>query len=416
MGISDFIYDALSKPCDLIGYNVSRELAELYPSRTVVEGCEPNFDLESFGRDEQCSIVSVHAVHKQSKNRWKRVGEQVEVIRNGWLDVLWQGKLLEVLYLNYGDCWRRHWIIADDRATAESFFDAVCAWSCDVRGEIVVYKDGYFQKDKELFDSIKSSTFENLHLRASLKEELEGDFDQFLKSRELYERYNIPWKRGAIFIGPPGNGKTHTVKALVNQLAVPCIYVRSFKSEYGTEQENMSEVFERARITAPCIVVLEDLDAMLSDKTRSFFLNELDGFRVNSGVMVIATTNHPKKLDAAILERPSRFDRKYQFELPSADDRRIFIESWNRQMQSDARLSDQAITLLAGSTEGFSFAYLKELLLSSLVHWVSNERAQSMDQVAETQAAALRLQIIPKPTTETRSWRNFKLLKRTVVG
>ena len=166
---------------------------------------------------------------------------------------------------------------------------------CEVRGEILVFHDGNFQKDKQLFDSIKSTTFDNLVLPGSLKQQIQNDFQQFLESREVYEQYKIPWKRGAIFIGPPGNGKTHTLKALVNQLGKPCLYVRSFKSERRTEQENIGEVFKRARMTTPSIVVLEDLDSMIDNKNRSFFLNELDGFRANTGVIVLATTNHPEK-------------------------------------------------------------------------------------------------------------------------
>jgi len=61
-----------------------------------------------------------------------------------------------------------------------------------MRGEILVYQDGYFQKNKELFDSIKTATFDNLILRESLKEEIQSDFAQFFSSREIYERYGIP--------------------------------------------------------------------------------------------------------------------------------------------------------------------------------------------------------------------------------
>ena len=208
-----------------------------------------------------------------------------------------------------------------------------------MRGEILVYQDGYFEKDKQLFDSIKNATFDNLVLPDSLKQQIQNDFQQFFDSREVYEQYRIPWKRGAIFIGPPGNGKTHTLKALINQLGKPCLYVRSFKSEYGTEQENMAEVFKRARMTTPCIVVLEDLDSMIDNKNRSFFLNELDGFQSNTGVVVLATTNHPEKLDPSILDRPSRFDRKYYFQLPAEAERLAYIAKWNEELQPELRVS-----------------------------------------------------------------------------
>jgi len=261
-----------------------------------------------------------------------------------------------------------------------------------VRGEILVYHNGLFDKDKDLFESIKTSTFDNLVLRESLKDELQNDFAQFFSSREIYERYRIPWKRGAIFIGPPGNGKTHTLKALINQLAKPCIYVRSFKSEYGTEQQNMAEVFQRARM-APCIVVLEDLDSMIDDNNRSVFLNELDGFQSNNGVVVLATTNHPDKLDPAILERPSRFDRKYHFNLPCFAERFAYIMKWNNELQTDLQVSEKGAARVVSITEGFSFAYLKELFVASMVQWISDGRGTSMDQVLLTQADLLREQM-----------------------
>jgi SpoVK/Ycf46/Vps4 family AAA+-type ATPase len=69
---------------------------------------------------------------------------------------------------------------------------------------------------------------------------------------------------------------------------------------------------------------MEDIDSMVTDKIRSLFLNELDGFATNVGVVVLATTNHPERLDPAILDRPSRFDRKYYFELPAEAERRAY--------------------------------------------------------------------------------------------
>ena len=410
---TDFIADALRLPDDVIPYHVARELAKLYPDRAVVGGSHYNFDLEAFVAGENCSVVEDASVFYQVRTDWEAGKTPEEHIQNAWLNVLWKGKLLELVLLTFGrPCARRyHWIVADAKATALEFYDAVCEWSCDVRAEILVYADGYFDKSKELFESIKSATFENLIMRRSLKDELRKDFTQFFGACELYERYGIPWKRGAIFTGPPGNGKTHTVKALINQLDKPCIYVRSFKSEYGTEQENIAEVFARARVMTPCIVVLEDLDAMITNQNRAFFLNELDGFEVNTGVAVIATTNHPEKLDAAILERPSRFDRKYHFNLPDEEERRLFIEAWSNRLQSEMRLLEESIGAIVNETAGFSFAYLKELLLSSMVQWMSNDRKKSMNEVVGEQAATLRAQIRPPE----KIGRQFKFLSRTIM-
>lgn len=394
MATENFIRDALYKPNDYIAYHVGRELAELHPGKTIVEGRTVYFDLESFVRAEKCSIIEEKSVFSHVRTEWMGPGRKPrEQFQNSWLNVLWKGQLLDVVLITWAESYRgrHHWIVADDKQLAQEFFDAVCEWNCEVRGEILVYHNGYFEKDEDLFDSIKTSTFDNLILQGSLKEQIENDFAQFFNSRDVYERYGIPWKRGAIFIGPPGNGKTHTLKALINQLGQPCLYVRSFNGD-GTEQENMAEVFGRARMS-PCVVVLEDLDSMIHDQNRSFFLNELDGFQPNTGVLVLATTNHPDKLDASILDRPSRFDRKYYFQLPEAAERLAYVDKWNNELQAELRISTTVARSVVGETEGFSFAYLKELLVASTVQWISEGRRRSMDEIVLAQAAVLREQM-----------------------
>lgn len=392
--MENFIRDAIYKPNEYIAYHVGRELAELHPGKTILEGTTSYFDLESFVRAERCSVIERKSVFHQVRTEWEGIGKKLKQhIENSWLNVLWKGQLLDVVLITWAEdrCRRRHhWIVADEREIAEEFFDAVCEWSCEVGEEILVYHDGYFEKDEELFESIKNTTFHNLILYGSLKQQIQNDFQQFLDSRELYDRYRIPWKRGAIFIGPPGNGKTHTLKALVNQLGKPCLYVRSFKSEYTTDQDNMAEVFKRARMKTPCIVVLEDLDSMIDDSNRAFFLNELDGFQSNTGVVVLATTNHPQKLDASILDRPSRFDRKYYFQLPADRERLAYIAKWNEELQPELRVSGSGARQVVQRTEGFSFAYLKELFVASMAQWMSSGGNGSMEDVILAQTDLLR--------------------------
>jgi DNA replication protein DnaC len=397
MSIENFIKDALYKPNDYTAYHVGRKLAELHSDKTVVAGQTWHFDLEEFVRDGHCSVIEQKSVFHQVKTEWTGTGRKLRnVIENSWLNVLWKGQLMDVVLITWAEdsCRRRHhWIIADERKTAEDFFRTVCEWSCEVRGEILVYHDGYFRKDKRLFNSIKSATFENLILPDSLKQQIQSDFQQFFSSREIYERYQIPWRRGAIFIGPPGNGKTHTLKALINQLGKPCLYIRSFKSEDETEEENMSEVFKRARMAAPCVLVLEDLDSMIDNHNRAFFLNELDGFHSNTGVVVLATTNHPEKLDTSILDRPSRFDRKYYFQLPADAERRAYIARWNCELQPEMRVTEKSVARVVRETQDFSFAYLKELFVTSMVQWLSSGGAARMDEVLIGQTALLRQQM-----------------------
>ncbi|HSE98882.1 MAG TPA: ATP-binding protein [Blastocatellia bacterium] len=397
MNLENFISDALSSPVNHIWYSVSRKLAELFPEKIIIEGSTRSFGLEAFVRAGHCSVIREQFLHNQTLTEWHGIGNDFyEHSENVWLNVLWQNQALDVILMTWGEggCKsRQHWIMAETRQLAEDFFRAVCHWCDDVRGEVLVYDGGYWAKSEALYNSIKSASFDNLILPDRLKREIREDFARFFTSRELYEKYAIPWKRGVLFIGPPGNGKTHTVKAVINQMNKPCLYVKSLKSRYDTDDDNIRQVFYRARQITPCLVVLEDLDSIIDAKSRSFFLNEMDGFAANTGIVVLATTNYPERLDPAILDRPSRFDRKYYFGLPEAAERARYIEMWNGSLQPEMRLSEAAFNDAVVMTEGFSFAYLKELFLSSMMQWMASMKAGGMDVVVADRAASLREQM-----------------------
>jgi hypothetical protein len=269
MDLKELISEALCLPSDSISYFVSRELSQLYSDKVIIEAAFYSFDLVGYARAKLCSVVSGAEVFNQSRLDWAPSGKEFVVEpENGWFNVLWQGRLVDVLFVSWkaeGCRDRHHWIIADDRKIAENFLRAVCEWAAEVRGEILVFDGGYWYKDQQLFEAIKSASFDNLTLPADLKREIQDDFANFFASREVYERRGIPWKRGVLLIGPPGNGKTHTVKALINQTNQPCLYVKSFKSCWGTDHDRIRNVFTRARKTTPSIVVLEDLDSLIDD-------------------------------------------------------------------------------------------------------------------------------------------------------
>jgi AAA+ superfamily predicted ATPase len=136
----------------------------------------------------------------------------------------------------------------------------------------MVFDAGCWHKNRALYKAIQQATLDNLILAADLKESLRVDVVRFYASKETYAGYRIPWKRGILLVGPPGNGKTHLIKALINSLDVPCLYVKSFKNPCGTDHDAIRSVFARVRQTVPCILVLEDLDSLIDDGNRSFFL------------------------------------------------------------------------------------------------------------------------------------------------
>ncbi len=98
---------------------------------------------------------------------------------------------MEVVLVSWAErCYlsRHHWIIADNHKDAEAFFAEVCEWSSGMPGEVAVFEDGEWEKDEELYNAIKSSTFDNLILGDSLKRNIQDEFEQFFQSREVYER------------------------------------------------------------------------------------------------------------------------------------------------------------------------------------------------------------------------------------
>jgi DNA replication protein DnaC len=234
--LKEFIAEALCQPSDYVTYFAGAKLVEMYPGAAIIENESWAFNLPEYAEAGLCSVWRHETVHCQSKTHWRgvEVGFERE-IENGWFGVLWANGGKDYFILR-----------------------AVCAYCDEVHGEILVYEDGSWTKDDKLFTSIKGATFENLILPPQLKQELREDFRRFFASREVYRKYGMPWKRGVLLIGPPGNGKTHAIKALVNELNLPCLYVKSFKAERVTEQSNMRAVFARARRSAPCLVALED--------------------------------------------------------------------------------------------------------------------------------------------------------------
>ena len=395
--LPDLIADGLMQPLDIKGYHLTRRLTTLFADKCVVQYTGYSFDLGAFVAGDHCTARLRPDVFAHFVQSFQGLGVGLaEAAENAWYEVVWQEQALQVVLVSWyeGNCKsENYWIIADSKDVAHEFFLRACEWNAEVRGEVLVFDNGQWYKDETLFRAIKNATFTNLVLPPRLKQEIQDDFAQFFASRAMYEQYRIPWKRGVLLIGPPGNGKTHTVKALINSLGIPCLYVKSLKAPYRTDQASIQAVFHRARQTTPCILVMEDLDSLINDRNRSFFLNELDGFANNTGIVVLATTNHPERLDPALVNRPSRFDRKYHFDLPAYAERSVYISAWNETVEPALRLSEPALTQIAQSTEGFSFAYLKELFLSSLMRWISNPAQAQMETVTAEQCALLREQM-----------------------
>lgn len=147
------------------------------------------------------------------------------------------------------------------------------------------------------------------------------------------------------------------------------------------------EIFVKARQSTPCLLVFEDLDSLITDQVKSFFLNEVDGLESNEGLMMLGSTNYLERLDAGISKRPGRFDRKYHFTLPALPERVKYCEYWRSKLAKNNKINfpPKLSEAIADITEGFSFAYLKETFITSLLMIVgSRKTSQEIESLSET--------------------------------
>ena len=120
---------------------------------------------------------------------------------------------------------------------------------------------------------------------------------------------------------------------------------------------------------APCMLILEDIDTIVTPYSRSYFFNEVDGLENNDGIFMVASTNHLDQLDPGLSSRPSRFDRKYLFPIPSVEERVLYCDYWRKKLASkpSIKFPEKLCPAIAGITQEFSFAYLKEAFVATLL-------------------------------------------------
>ncbi|KAL2158705.1 hypothetical protein VTH06DRAFT_4187 [Thermothelomyces fergusii] len=268
---------------------------------------------------------------------------------------------------------RNNYILTADPARADALVLAAGQWGNELHEQVWVWDLGRWYKSTELFESARKASWDAVILDEGMKRALVADQLSFFDSRETYRRLGVPWKRGLIFYGPPGNGKTISIKAMMHTLydrkdPVPTLYVRSFSS-FGGPEYAISQIFAKARQFAPCYLIFEDLDSLVTDAVRSYFLNEIDGLQNNDGIFMVGSTNHLDRLDPGISKRPSRFDRKYYFPDPDLGQREAYCRFWQRKLAGNEEIDfpDRLCGAIARITDGFSFAYMQEAFVAALV-------------------------------------------------
>ena len=217
------------------------------------------------------------------------------------------------------------------------------------------------------------STFKDVSGVEDAKDSL-WEVVSFLKSPNRFLEAGARPPRGVLLYGPPGTGKTLLARATAGEAGVPFYSMAGsdFVEKFvGVGASRVRELFEEARKNAPCIIFIDEIDALArkrssrsneeSNQTLNALLVEMDGFSDNSGIVIIAATNRKEALDPAVL-RPGRFDKHIEVDLPDAEGRLdiLKIHSRNKSLAKDVDLKR-----LAKQCSGFSGASLEHLMNES---------------------------------------------------
>lgn len=384
-------------------------LSKLHPNLSIVACSDQSLNVIAFASAGHAKIVTVSPdMLKETfflqPARRSESGVIASDISFACLEVEYKSNHFTIYYVKWVEGFFQkvyHFILHGypNDGPAMDLISAGCTWAAELGQNILVFNGGFWQKDHKLWESIQSASWKDIILDKQTKNDIRTDVESFFDSEKLYKDLFIPWKRGLIFLGPPGNGKTITLKALMKTAnSTPALYVKSFQGfGFGQvfEERSIREIFLKARQMAPCILILEDLDSLITEGNRSYFLNEVDGLESNDGILIICTTNHVEKLDGAITNRPSRFDRKYNFPLPNKDERVQYAEYWRGKLSSrkDIDFTKEFVDTIADMTERFSFAHLKEAFVSTLVIIATKPESESFPDVMQKQIKELRKQI-----------------------
>jgi predicted AAA+ superfamily ATPase len=215
-------------------------------------------------------------------------------------------------------------------------------------------------------------------------ESILNDIRLFWKKRGVYRDYNFVHKRGILLYGDPGCGKSGIIQLCVKSL---------IEEESGIvinikEDEDFKAFLEfvptirTIEPERPLIVILEDIDSLAGEDRYSTtkLLNILDGVKQIENVVYIATTNYPEKLQERITNRPSRFDRRYEVQMPSREIREAYIK--NKLTDDDLKTINMEEWLDA--SENMSLSHLKEMVISVIVMGKDfDESLSALDALSE---------------------------------
>jgi cell division protease FtsH len=213
---------------------------------------------------------------------------------------------------------------------------------------------------------LRGVTREQVILPEKTLRQLEQNVTEFISRRDQLHALGMSIKKGLLFHGPPGTGKTHTIHYLANQLPGHTTLLIT-----AEQVSLLDEYMQLARFLQPAMIVLEDVDLIARSRTSmqspceesllNKLLNEMDGLREDAALLFVLTTNRPEELEAALAARPGRVDQAIEFPLPDDGGRQKLILLYAGKLEIDA----ETISVLVRKTKNASAAFIKELMRRS---------------------------------------------------
>jgi len=273
-------------------------------------------------------------------------------------------------------------------------------------------------KAREIAGELTGVKFEDVGGLDEVEVELREIID-FLKDPQRYTRLGAKLPKGVLLVGPPGTGKTLLARATAGEAGVPFFSISGsdfVEMFVGVGAARVRDLFEQAKAKAPCIVFIDEIDAIGQsrasamslgtnderEQTLNQLLAEMDGFEANNGVVIMAATNRPEVLDKALL-RPGRFDRQVQVVLPTDTGRQQILQIHTAKVPL---AEDVSLARLAQITAGFSGADLANIVNEAALLAVRQERQrvtmEDFDMAIERVVAGLQRPMTLKPELKRR--------------
>lgn len=235
-------------------------------------------------------------------------------------------------------------------------------------------------------DSAGSIKFDDVAGEDEAKENL-SEIVNYLHDPSKYRDIGASMPKGILLVGPPGTGKTMLAKAVAGEANVPFFSISG--SEFvemfvGMGASNVRDLFKQAKEKAPCIVFIDEIDAIGKkrdggkfgggnderEQTLNQLLTEMDGFEGSNGVIILAATNRPESLDPA-LTRPGRFDRRVPVELPDLQGREAILRVHAKKIKTEPNINYAQIARMASGSSG---AELANIVNEAALRAVRNHR------------------------------------------